>query len=228
MLVGSRIENRRRARTGAFHLGDIVRVKSRALVEGTRVRVHVAAAALVHVEADHLAADRAFRAERMNPLAAEELDQLDGPGESVPHRRFFSDSVTLSTRLCRKSENVARASRGRSAPACRREISATRASLGPRDAWRESKRRARRRPRGRTGRAPRLGSGHEPVTPGPRGEPVARSPVPGAPPKFQLECFVAGRVGVSSTDAAATPVHADPKGLVQTAGRQTGAEMARG
>src|SRR6202011_2438399 len=102
---GTRIEHGRRARPGTFHLGGVVRVKPGALIKGARVRIHVAAAALVDVEADHLPTDRAFRAQRMKPLAAEELDELDRPGECVPHRRFSSDPATLSTRLCPKSES---------------------------------------------------------------------------------------------------------------------------
>jgi hypothetical protein len=60
----------------------------------------VPAAELVHVQADHLPADRAFGAQGMKPAAAEQLEKFDDPYESVPHRRAPSHPNLPAARLC--------------------------------------------------------------------------------------------------------------------------------
>ncbi len=79
MFVWVWVEQFSAARTDAFHIGGIVRGKASAFVEFTRVAVHVLSAGLIHVEPDHLMADRTLGRKRVEPPSAQELDELNDP-----------------------------------------------------------------------------------------------------------------------------------------------------
>jgi hypothetical protein len=79
MFVGVRVEKLTAARADALHVGGVVHGKPGAFVKVAGVTVHVPPAGLIHVEPDHLLADRTLRDERVKPPSPQQLDELNDP-----------------------------------------------------------------------------------------------------------------------------------------------------
>jgi deoxycytidylate deaminase len=79
MFVRAGIEHGLGAGADALHLGRVVHAKSAALVQTAGMGEDVAAAGFIDVEPDHLLADRALGGDRVKPLSAQQLDELDDP-----------------------------------------------------------------------------------------------------------------------------------------------------
>jgi hypothetical protein len=85
MFVRAGIEHGLGAGAVAPHLGGVVHAKSAALIQAAGMGEDVATAGFVDVEADHLPADRALGGDRVKPLSAQQLYELDDPYRDVPH-----------------------------------------------------------------------------------------------------------------------------------------------